>query len=466
MSPTSSRVEASAKSTVALSRAQVGRTTSSAPAKSAAKTSVGDVLVRLPARTAVRLPHATPGGRRPRTRGSAPRVSSSTTSDASGRTCCTARAGPGARSPVRHRHGAARGRACPARAAPATRPPGGRGADHRDPRGRRPPPRPAARSPNRLGVVAGRQRLDVLDRAARPAPAGRTSATRLRSAAAAAERLRRRDPRARRRTTAPPAAADDDRTSVVLPDPAAPVTSTPRWGGRAEPGQRLGVVEPEVQPLLQLRPPGTAARAGRRWPAAAPPPARTCPRPRPPARGVALPVVEAPSRQPTTVPIVTSAGPSGSVPVTVSNVVVQAMPIAVDRLRGPRRRPATRRGGVLGQQRDVVPGGDDLAEQRLPQHGRAYRRHRLRGSRHDDVACLPQRAGEPVPVSPSRTPRLPSSRSSQSTSPRSAVGHRGDGTGGPGADQLGPRPRAPGPGRTAPPDATGPPRAGRPAGPW
>ena len=49
--------------------------------------------------------------------------------------------------------------------------------------------------------------------------------------------------------------------------------------------------------------------------------------------GFALPVVAAPSRQPTTVPIVTSAGPSGSVPVTVSSVVVHAIPIAAARLR-------------------------------------------------------------------------------------------------------------------------------------
>ena len=135
--------------------------------------------------------------------------------------------------------------------------------------------------------------------------------------------------------------------------------------------------------------------------------------------GVALPVVAGPSRQPTTVPIVTSAGPSGSVSVTVSSVVVQAIPIAADRLRRADADPRSAPGGASCGSSDTlsplvtilpsrasrsIVGGTAVIASGVP--ATTTRRASRSG------------AGATVTWSPSRTPRLPSSRSSQSTSPR------------------------------------------------
>lgn len=93
------------------------------------------------------------------------------------------------------------------------------------------------------------------------------------------------------------------------------------------------MVEAQVQPLAQLAGLGLQAgqvvdRGRRLVGGSGPPPVTTA--------GVAaapLPVVLPPSRQPTTVAMVTRAGPAGSTAVAVSSVVVQAGPIATDRLR-------------------------------------------------------------------------------------------------------------------------------------
>ena len=160
------------------------------------------------------------------------------------------------------------------------------------------------------------------------------SATASRSAAAAADASSAPMPGAQRRTTVAPTAAATARTRVVFPDPAGPVTSTPS----------CGVVPSRASTSVWWKPRSSHSRS---WAACACMPGRSsrlgtgsaAPSvPPPPASGdarpcVALPVVLPPSRQPTTLPMVTSAGPAGSVPVTVSSVVVQARPIAVDRLR-------------------------------------------------------------------------------------------------------------------------------------
>jgi len=84
---------------------------------------------------------------------------------------------------------------------------------------------------------------------------------------------------------------------------------------------------------------------------------------------VALPVVEAPPRQPTTLPIVTTAGPAGDTSMMVISSDDQAgpnwaAPAGGHDVDGPDRRE------VLWQQRHVVAGGHRLAEQGSPQHGR------------------------------------------------------------------------------------------------
>src|SRR5262249_17386559 len=78
--------------------------------------------------------------------------------------------------------------------------------------------------------------------------------------------------------------------------------------------------------------PGRSSRLGGGPSGSAPPPAPGT-RTAVPGPGVALLAVDRPSCQDTTVLMVTRAGPAGWQPVTVSSVVVQAKPIAVDRLR-------------------------------------------------------------------------------------------------------------------------------------
>src|SRR6185312_7457103 len=231
------------------------------------------------------------------------------------------------------------------------------------------------------------------------------SASASRSAAAAADASSAAIPGAQRRTTVAPTAAATDRTSVVLPDPAGPVTRIPS----------CGVVPSRASTSVWWKPRSSHSRSCPAWDCK---PGRSSiagtgssSGPVAPPRasagavatiGVALPVVAAPSRQPTTVPIVTSAGPSGSVPVTVSSVVVAR---------------------------------DDLAEQRLAQHGRPDRRHRLGGPGHDDPARLPQgcrrdRDLVAVPDAEVAEQQVVAQRLAAGT-----VGDRGDGAGGAGAGQ-------------------------------
>ena len=152
--------------------------------------------------------------------------------------------------------------------------------------------------------------------------------------------------------------------------------------------------------------------------------------------GVALPVVAAPSRQPTTVPIVTSAGPSGSVPVTVSSVVVQAIPIAADRLRRAGADSRSAPGGASCGSSDTLSPLVTI----LPSSASRSMVGRTAVIASAVPATTTRRAsrsgaGATVTWSPSRTPRLPSSRSSQSSLAAGTVGDRGDGAGGAGAGQ-------------------------------
>ena len=134
--------------------------------------------------------------------------------------------------PVRQRHRQLVVEPARAGAAPGTTPSGrARGADHRDARPRPPPGATTSSSTVASGLASSRGASASTSSSSSTAGARPVaSASASRSAAAAADASSAAIPGAQRRTTVAPTAAATDRTSVVLPDPAGPVTSTPSCG--------------------------------------------------------------------------------------------------------------------------------------------------------------------------------------------------------------------------------------------
>ena len=200
-------------------------------------------------------------------------------------------------------------------------------------------------------------------------------------------------------------------TRAALPEPDAPVSSTPIPGEVPSRASRSRWWNPSSSHSCSRAPcdssPGRSAKVR----TASAVKAATGG-----ALGVGPPVVVVPSRHPTTVPSVTITGPVGSASTTCSSSVVQPAPTHAVRLR---RSEAKSVGGAssLGLSDTASPGTTTLPSSAV----RRIVGSSVRAIRSSPVTVM-RRASTRAPtstttVSPSRRPRLDSSRSSHSALP-------------------------------------------------